>query len=306
MPYKHYDWVNSRSPPILQPHSLRKHEIIETYIENYISNLKAKNYSKNVKITIIDGFAGGGVYRHLETEKICFGSPFIFLKIVQKIEQEIRSNINGNFNIDAVYYFIDNDKNAVEFLQKQLCKRGYKKFIGKNIFLLNGIFSKIHPVISEIIKNRKSKSLFLLDQYGYKDAPIDVVSKILADFPKSEIFLTFAVGALVNYLVDTPQFYKCVGADKEKYSILSKKDISNLVILKNNAKTIDDRRAWRKIAEERIFNRIKNICGIYYYYSAPIISKKSNRSYWLLHITALKKSHIKFMEVCKCFLNHVP
>ena len=91
MPYKHYDWANSRSPPILQPHSLIKHEIIEAYIEKYVSSSMAVSYSNNLKITIIDGFSGGGTYRIKGSKKIYFGSPFIFLKTIQKIEKEIEA-----------------------------------------------------------------------------------------------------------------------------------------------------------------------------------------------------------------------
>ena len=225
------------------------------------------------------------------------------MRTIQKVEQEIKHNFNADFSIDANYYFIDNNKDAVEFLHKQLCKRGYKELIGKSIFLLNGEFSKIYPVISDIIKNQKSKPLFLLDQYGYKDVPIDIVSKIMLDFNQSDILLTFAVGALVNYLVDTPQFYKCVGGDKAKYSLLSKKDIYHLALSKQNIKTKDDKKNWRKIAEARILNRIKNLCGLFYYHPAQIISKPSNRNYWFLHITSRKKSHLNFVKICSKY-NH--
>jgi three-Cys-motif partner protein len=95
---------------------LIKHEIIEDYIERYVRNLIATSSSNSLKITIVDGFSGGGVYRINGSKKLYFGSPFIFLKTIQKIEKEIQNKTGKESNIDVVYYFIDKNKDALDFL----------------------------------------------------------------------------------------------------------------------------------------------------------------------------------------------
>ncbi len=294
MPYKHYDWTNSRSPPILQPHSLIKHEIIETYIERYVFSLMTTSSSNNLKITIIDGFSGGGTYKIKGSKKIYFGSPFIFLKTIQKIEKEIRTKTRKGCDIDAVYYFIDKNKDALNFLEKKLYKNGYGELIGERIFLLNGEFSSIFSGLSEIIKHRNGRVLFLLDQYGYKDVPLHILKNIFTHFHSAEVLLTFAVGALVNYITDTPQFYKCVSGVQEKYNLLSKKDILFLVSLKENS---TDMMAWRAIAEHTILKRINKILAALNCAPCFIVSKKSNRRYWLLHLSAHIKTKNRMMRL---------
>ncbi|MEQ1705253.1 MAG: three-Cys-motif partner protein TcmP [Rickettsiales bacterium] len=295
MPYKHYDWANSRSPPILQSHSLIKHAIIEDYIELYVRNFIATSSPNSLKITIIDGFSGGGVYRVNGSKKLYFGSPFIFLKIIQKIEKEIKNKTGKKYYIDVVYYFIDKSKDALDFLRKQLHKNGYGKLIGEHIFLLNGSFSNILSGLTEIIKHRNGRVLFLLDQYGYKDVPLHIIKNIFINFYNAEVLLTFAVGSLVNYITDTPQFYKCVsGVQEEKYSLLSKKDIILLTSLKEK---ISDKATWRLIAEHKILKRINKILGTLNCAPCFIVSNQSNRRYWLLHLSTQIKTRNKMMKL---------
>ncbi len=198
------------------------------------------------------------------------------------------------YDIDIVYYFIDKNKDALDFLRKQLHKNGYGKLIGERIFLLNGSFSNILSGLTEIIKHRNSRVLFLLDQYGYKDVPLHIIKNIFANFYNAEVLLTFAVGALVNYITDTPQFYKCVSGVQEKYSLLSKKDIILLTSLKEKTNYM---MSWRSIAEHKILKRINKILETLNCAPCFIVSKKSNRHYWLLHLSTQIKVRKRMMRL---------
>lgn len=282
MPYKHYDWANSRSPPVLQLHSITKHRLLKNYIEGCLSDLKISEPSTNTQITIIDGFSGGGIYMHSNLRKTCLGSPFIFLNTIQKIENEINKKHKKFLPIDVVYYFIDYDRNALLALEKQLYKRGYGKLLGTRIFLLQGRFASIFSGLSEIVKHRGGKLLFFLDQYGYKDVPLDIINNIFNNFRNVDVLLTFAVGSLINYITDTPRFYKCVSGKNSRYNILSGKDISSLLEKKNKVPS-KNMVTWRNSAEQKILKRIRNMLKCCNCIPYPIISKKSNRCHWLLH-----------------------
>lgn len=160
MPSKPYNWSDPSALPILHPHSVGKHEIIEAYLKRYVEMATFGFRRKALRLTIVDGFCGGGVYRHAETNKLCLGSPLIFLNTIREIEIQ-----NKSLRIDAVYYFIDRDSSALASLRSQLKKHGYGNLIGNQIFLVQGNFSEHYPSLAQIISSRSSRILFLLDQY---------------------------------------------------------------------------------------------------------------------------------------------
>lgn len=210
MTHNPYDWSDSKKPPHLQPHSIAKHEVIEAYLERYIEVLTADPRYDKFKITIVDGFSGGGLYRHANTGELHLGSPLIFLDTVRRMEARLKAQRTKAFVIDAMYYFIDSDAIALSFLRSQLRKHGYGKLIGERIFLLHGTFTGLFTGLMEVIRARGGRVLFLLDQYGYKDAPLHLMKQIFARHPTAEILLTFAVDALVNYIADRKQFRQCL------------------------------------------------------------------------------------------------
>jgi hypothetical protein len=63
----HYIWISGEEPPILGQHSIAKHRILKEYLEKYIKILTVNLAQERLKLTLVDGFAGGGVYRHPQT-----------------------------------------------------------------------------------------------------------------------------------------------------------------------------------------------------------------------------------------------
>jgi hypothetical protein len=48
-------------------------------------------------------------------------------------------------------------------------------------------------------RGRKPRPIFILDQYGYSDVPIEMIAKIMKALPKAEVFLTLAYGWIGAY-----------------------------------------------------------------------------------------------------------
>lgn len=64
MSKKHYNWRIGEPLPLLGDHSVAKHEISEQYLGIYIERLTRTFSQTMLNLTIVDGFCGGGLYRH--------------------------------------------------------------------------------------------------------------------------------------------------------------------------------------------------------------------------------------------------
>lgn len=62
MAKRHYDWTNG--PAELEPHSLTKHQVLVDYLIRYFQQrlLNARGRDR-FRITLVDGFCGGGRYQ---------------------------------------------------------------------------------------------------------------------------------------------------------------------------------------------------------------------------------------------------
>ncbi|MDX2073478.1 MAG: three-Cys-motif partner protein TcmP [Alphaproteobacteria bacterium] len=298
MPHHFYDWSNPRKPPLLQLHSIAKHEVIKTYLEHHIERLTAHSRMARLRLTIVDGFAGGGIYRHAETDKLCAGSPFIFLETVHRMERKIRKKRTKKFCIDAAYYFIDRDNDALSFLRSQLHKKGYGDLIGERVFLLHGSFSNLFAGLMEIVRSRGGRAFFLLDQYGYKDIPLSLIKQIFTRHPSAEVLFTFAADALVNYMAHRKQYYKCVHNIDPSGRLLPREDIVKLNRLKNRSAYKTKITEWRLMTKHKLLCRLIRLCGVRYCVPYFIVSPKSNRAYWFLHFSNHLKSRNQMLKLC--------
>lgn len=308
MTHKFYDWRDRSKLPLLEPHSVAKHEVLQAYLERYIEMLTADPRQDILRLTIVDGFSGGGLYQHAHTGELQTGSPLIFLDTITRMETVIKAKRKKDFHIDATFFFIDSNKDALGFLQSQLRKRGYSKLIGGRIFLLNGVFANVFPTIMEIIKTRKGRSLFLLDQCGYKDAPLPVIRKIFKELPNTEVMLTFSVDALVNHIADREQFRKCLQNLDPSGRILLDQEIREVEVLKQTVPASGRSAQWRLMIEKKLLHRLTSICGARHYTPYFITSGKSHRAYWFLHLSMHVKAWDEMLKLHwqhhNCFVHH--
>lgn len=60
MTRRHYDWRNG--PAEIEQHSIAKHEVLRAYLARYFETLASQPQIDNFRLTLVDGFAGGGLY----------------------------------------------------------------------------------------------------------------------------------------------------------------------------------------------------------------------------------------------------
>lgn len=65
MPKKPYDWADG--PALIQQHSIAKHTILQTYLAAYFQTLAGNPRREEFGLTLVDGFAGGGLYVHADS-----------------------------------------------------------------------------------------------------------------------------------------------------------------------------------------------------------------------------------------------
>lgn len=85
-----WDW-QTRTFPIIDPHSKVKHQIISEYLQSYVQVLMRNALIPELRLSIVDGFCGGGQYHDLDGEAH-FGSPLIALEAVRAAETLINVN----------------------------------------------------------------------------------------------------------------------------------------------------------------------------------------------------------------------
>ncbi|WP_163862814.1 three-Cys-motif partner protein TcmP [Myxococcus eversor] len=277
MSTKEYEWEPGQTPPTLHVHSVRKHEVLEAYLSRYLKILNSRPHIDTARITLVDGFAGGGLYQHEKTGEITLGSPFIFLQATQKAQIEINLERRKPFKLDAHYIFVDSNPQNLEFLRDALNAREYGALLKEDrINLIRGQFTEHAPKIINFIQNkgRGGRAIFLLDQYGYKDVPFTLLQRILRELPSAEIVLTFAIDALGDFLGDNESSRKII----ERLGIKRPLDLNQIAQTRGTS----DRRA----IIQRLFSSIlKEESGAAYYTPFFISSRESNRDYWLIHLS---------------------
>lgn len=135
MAKKHYSWRDG--PATLERHSLTKHEVLVEYLKRYFTQrtLNARGRDR-FRITLVDGFCGGGEYLLRDTGQLIEGSPLRILKAVNEAQALVNLDRVKPLLLDVQYIFVDENKAAVEYLRSLLVKRGYGNQIGTSIHLV--------------------------------------------------------------------------------------------------------------------------------------------------------------------------
>lgn len=287
MPKKNgYDWGNVL-PPVLEEHSRVKHNVIGEYLRRYISKLTSNPRRDHLKLFIVDGFAGGGVYRS-EDGQLLDGSPLVMLKTTREMEKQVQENRIKDFRIQDQYYFIEKSPAANRSLAHVLDQHGLQPD-KDHFWLINGSFSVKLPEVIRDIKRQAPRSknhrcIFLLDQYGYKDVPMQDLLRIRTEIPSAEVILTFSTDSVINYYSTDPAFVKAM------------KNIGLEAIFEDEAQSqLKEGRYSRTVMEQVLHHLICQKSGFKHFTSFFIRSPKSNRSYWLMH---LSNHYIARDEMC--------
>jgi three-Cys-motif partner protein len=279
MPSKQYGWGNGGIPEIA-PHSLAKHRILREYVQRYIQVLTTAPGMDVFRITLVDGFAGGGEYEDRRTGVICPGSPQILIDAVRAAEAVVNASRNKPVKIDARFIFVEKDPAVVAYLREVLRKRGDQPNDDGVVRVLEGAFEgHLDAVISSIkSRGRAHRAIFVLDQYGYTGVPVSILTRIFNELPNAEVFLTLAVGWITAYLPNSRIAAERLG--------LSPEMIARLCAIEDGALDVDapERRPDLLAIQRILHHGFTAEVGSRYYTPFFIISRESNRPYWFLHM----------------------
>lgn len=277
-----YDW--SRGLPELDNHSKCKHEIIHDYLVRYmlvVTKGLLPFTGKTFNLTIVDGFAGGGLYRHNGAE--VDGSPLVLLKAVEKasklIAAERKEHGRDKLNINVDFFFVEKEKAAVDYLQNALrsnrCNTAH---------VCHGEFAEHLPKIIQFIKNKSGgkpgRAIFVLDQFGFSEVLLTQMEQIMNSLA-AEIILTFAVDSLVAYLGDNrkPTLKKIGFTDTDVAKIFNRENPDQC------------RRIIQHVLSRHILNMGKFFTPFY------ICSDRSSWGYWLVHVSKHYRARDEMMDL---------
>lgn len=291
MPKNGYLW-DINKPPRLERHSLAKHRIIHDYLVSYIKVLCANPRIDDFKISLIDGFSGGGIYLN-ENDNPVDGSPLIMLCAVKEAEAVINLNrreqgLHRQLSIQSTYYFIDKDQKAL-FCLESLIKKEFNHELNHSVHLIQGKYEEhANDILNKIeSRDRAQRSIFLLDQYGYTDVPVGIIHEIFRRIRNPEVLFTFAIDCLTAYLSEnTSSLYEKSLKKAGLYDALQDK-----INIDKKYKYPD----WLLSIQAALSEELQIKCNARYYTPFFILSDKSHRSYWFVHFS----NHIRANEVMK-------
>jgi three-Cys-motif partner protein len=281
-PIADFGWRLGAPPPPLHDHSDAKLRLIAQYLESYFPAILVNRAQTRQRITLVDGFCGGGKFSR--DGAYVKGTPFLFLEAVEKAEHQTNLDRTKKLSIDAEFHFVDSRKDHVEFLRNELVQAGYLAKIDQSIFLHHSEFEDVFPDICRRIEERTranvGRSIFLLDQKGYTDVTFETVRKILR-FSAAECILTFAVGWLIDYLSKEPQVLQRVAPIE-----LAPEQIREYLRLKGE---------WggRYTIQRLLLRHISQATGANFQSPFFLRSQEARKDLWLVHLSR----HLKARNV---------
>lgn len=272
-----YIWGNSSSLPEIDPHSKVKHQILRDYIETYIKVLMSNPNIPKLHLSLIDGFSGGGLYRDgvISDYK---GSPYILLESPSIAEACLNQGRLKERRIFTNTFFVDIEPDNIAHLRKCLSHDSYEERFEKDIHFFSEDFSKALPKIIGEIKARKSgeRSLFLLDQYAYKDVPMESIRSIFGSLENAEVLLTFNIDSLITYIADKAANRKPI----ERIGLDSYIPWQQISEIKSS-----NREEWKPIIQKYFAEGIRKESGANFMTLFFITPKGSNTwTYWFIHL----------------------
>ncbi len=288
MTLKQYNWKDG--PDFIQQHSVAKHRILQAYLAAYFRTLVSSPNQDVLRLTLVDGFAGGGLYVHNDTRETVKGSPFIFLEATREANFLINKDRRKPVQLQVDYFFTEADRHAYMHLVKVLREAGYGDRIGNGIYIDHARFQDKADAIIEFIKKKSPKngrSIFALDQYGYKEVPTHLMRKIFEALPSAEVILTFGVDSFMNFANDGEQI-------KDLLDGLGLPDIFA-------GRSIEEIKAsdrdWRLFLQSTLYRRLVENCGARHFTPFFIRNRGGHGDYWLIHMSQHPRARDVMTEV---------
>ena len=275
MSKNHYHWRLGKELPEIGQHSRAKHRILDRYIRRYIEVCTATPVQERLNLTIVDGYCGGGVYQYLDEEVP--GSPLVVLEAISEMESKLNKLRPKGFEIRTDFLFIDLHRHHTDFLRSEIEASPYKDRLDKTIFIWTADFNeRVDDAIASVrrLSPTRGRSIWVLDQYGWSDVSFRSMRKILGQLEKAEIFLTFSVDSLINYMSE--KRLKQHGYEEIE---LDPGFIRELLADKGEGA------GWRTLIQNTLYSHLIDKTGAQFYSPFFIHSAEAHRSYWFLHLS---------------------
>jgi three-Cys-motif partner protein len=259
----------------IKQHSVVKHEVLRSYLLDYFLTLVAARQDM-MRLTLVDGFAGGGIFTHETTGKEVLGSPFVFLQAVEEAQARLNQDRDKKVVLDAHFYFVEKERPTMQLLQNTLRDRGYAGRINREIHLREGEFDTHAQEIiaaADARSPRAGRAVFFLDQYGYNQVPAPLIQSIFARLPKAEVLLTFNVDAFATYAND-------VIAQR----LSDQLGIPDIFRGKSLEQIKASGKDYRLFIQSTLYERLTAACGARFY-TPFFIRTTGHGDYWLLHLS---------------------
>lgn len=266
-----YSWSEDGLPARLLDHSRAKHDVYREYLRRYVRELTKDIRISKLTLNVVDGFCGGGVYRPERGSHLVYGSPIIFLEVMQEMQVEVRSRRTVPFDLNYRLHLVDKSREAMDSLGRVLQQKGFGHLVGNRVFLHQKSFEEALPSLLEDVKGR-GNTIFVLDQYGYTAVPFEQLAKIFTTLNKPEIILTFNYDQLVTWV----QQYDRVNRALTKLGVGT---------IRRDEYEQSVRDGHREFFIQRVLHKAF-LAFASYFTPFFIMSRGSNMAYWLVHLSS--------------------
>ena len=268
-----FRWHPDESPPLIEAHSKAKLDVLRSYLRAYLDRLNINPYREEFKLDLVDGFAGGGTF--LDDGNTVSGTPLIMLEESERAKERLNRGRATPLRFDYKYYFVDKESAHIDHLRKVLDERGYQ-VDDETIVVSNDRFEEaVNGIIAEIHRRqpRAGRSIFLLDQTGFSQVALELVTRIFLELPAAEVILTFAADALVNHLTERPALIKAAAPLE-----LTESRIHELIEYK-------DGDGGRALVQRALRGHIRSVTCAAYDTPFFVRPRQSRRALWFLHLS---------------------
>ena len=272
-----YHWSPGEAPPQIGAHSLAKHDVLRQYLTTYVEVLTANVAVPAFRLTLVDGFAGGGLYLGPD-RSVHDGSPLLMLEAMREASALAQSKRRNQFVLDVHYYFVEPNDETRAFLETTLRGRGLGDRLGADITLLGGDFAAHADAIIRRIKARRAgcRALFLLDQYGYSDVPLPLLRRIFSQLSNAEVLLTFSTDSLIDYMSRSEAYRR--GLRRAGLHEFEEQLDSILALPGRQGER-------RRIAQCTLHDALRRGSGARHFTPFFIVSEEAHRAYWFVHLS---------------------
>ncbi len=291
-----FEWPADGSGAVLQQHSVAKLEVLREYLIAYFQTLASAPGQEEIRLTLVDGFAGGGVFRHAVTHERILGSPLVFLQASEAAQAIINAQRRKPLRFVISYIFVEKDRKAAASLRITLEVEGYGSRLGNDIQIIHSTFEKESQAIIAAIKERsprRGRALISLDQYGYKEVPAALIRTMLEQLPRTEILLTFAVDAFINFASDNVATHRTLD-HLGMPDVLKGRSLADIKANESH---------YRLFIQSCLYHGLVEACGARYY-TLFFIKTAGHGDYWLVHLSQHPRARDVMTQVHWAKNNH--